>query len=266
MKTFKNQLIWLLLWIWLTFSLWAFAASNWYLWDLFTINSSWEYKLLWDEILDNTIDSSEIEDNTITEEDVIEDFKSPNSDNLDWLNSEQFLRSDENDTMTWTLTIDNLSYWIRSFWTTAWWYFKDSDSWIYSTLWISEYSLYGNWSIRLKWNSSNVYVTDWKKLATEDYVDSKLSSSNIYHESWEKTYWSTIFVPSWFSKSDCSIIVSTSIPMENDWAYKRSRHYSWRYTSVSNWWKVYTGYRSIQDWVLHQVTNWTLYYMLICSK
>lgn len=80
-KIIKWFIIWLIIWISL-FSVWVFASVSWagILWNLFeiiTINTKiwddeyvWQYRLLWDNIKNNTVDSSEIEDWTVKLEDL----------------------------------------------------------------------------------------------------------------------------------------------------------------------------------------------------
>ncbi len=53
-----------------------------------------------DNITDGTIDSSEIQNNTITEDDIIDSFKARDADKLDGLSSGSFIRSDADDNVT----------------------------------------------------------------------------------------------------------------------------------------------------------------------
>ena len=78
LKTHKSFFVWLI--IWLSFlSIWTFAAVTgaWTIWSLFELISidDWddvigEYRLSWDNIKNDSIDSSEVEDDSLTASDL----------------------------------------------------------------------------------------------------------------------------------------------------------------------------------------------------
>jgi hypothetical protein len=68
MKDFKKYIIWFIIWLLWVWTM-TYAAWNGTIGDLFTI--SWgHWVLIWDNIKDNTIDSSEIENGTIETDDI----------------------------------------------------------------------------------------------------------------------------------------------------------------------------------------------------
>jgi len=243
----KNISIWIIFWVWITLSFWVFAATtNWTLWELFNLLVSWtenwisissEYRLDWSNIKDETVTSYEILDWTITNDDISSSFIAENSEKLDLIDSSQFLRSDQSDTMNWNLTINGWTYWLKSYWSSYWgyfkdtdgswyayvgysnywikaywnsywWYFKDLDSTIYGVIWYRSYSLFWNGKIRVTWD---IY-TGWKKVATEQYVDN--NSWNEYTikvcGTWISTSCTSI-CPSWYT------YVTHVWPTDYDW-------------------------------------------------
>lgn len=72
-----------------------------------------------------------------------------------------------------------------------------------------------------------------------------------------------------FDKDDCSFMASAGLTMENDGAYKRSRHYSGWWEHHATGWQVFTGLRSVRGGSTGAptpVTNGKLSYMMICSR
>jgi len=284
MKKIKNIWIWIIIWAWLTLSLWAYAATNGTLWELFKLMPSGEYKLMWDNIEYNTVDSSEIENNsltsadlaadsvwsselannsvwslniinnTITETDISDSFKARDSNKVDNIDSTQFIRSDQNDTMNWVLTVQNWLNrvistdswrWIQSYWTDAWGSFYDVDSGSYSILWIAEYALFWKWEINLIWDINLTWdvSTWWEKLATEEYVD-----NNLWWDTWltceyindEVNNWNiTKYCSSWYTLVSCD---GYKVTFDDNGTYYESTYNKTLYSDhcrasgSSSWW------------------------------
>ena len=85
MKTIKSFIAWLIVWISLL-TIWAYASTTWTwtLWSLFELVTSltkswddyiWEYRLSWDMIKNDTVDTTELEDWTMEWEDLSQDLQ-----------------------------------------------------------------------------------------------------------------------------------------------------------------------------------------------
>ena len=268
----KNIWIWIIIWVWLTLSMWVFAATaNWTLWELFKLISWSEngisvsnvYRLEWSNIEDGTITGYEIDDGTITWDDISNTFvansaisanSADNADLLDNIDSTQFLRSDQDDTMNWVLTVQNWLNrvistdswrWIQSYWTDAWGSFYDVDSGSYSILWIAEYALFWKWEINLIWDINLTWdvSTWWEKLATEEYVD-----NNLWWDTWltceyindEVNNWNiTKYCSSWYTLVSCD---GYKVTFDHNGTYYESTYNKTLYSDhcrasgSSSWW------------------------------
>ena len=77
-KMYKNVLIWFIVWIsFLSLSTFAAVTWAWTLWSLFEEISGGVYKLVWTNIKDNTVETTQIKNGTIINDDifaVVSDF------------------------------------------------------------------------------------------------------------------------------------------------------------------------------------------------
>jgi len=189
MKKIKNIWIWIIIWAWLTLSLWAYAATNWTLWELFKLIS-------WSEngtVVSNVyrLEWSNIEDETVTSYEIDDDTITEDDIN------DSFIARDSN-------MLDGM----------------DSEDFLQSN-----HDDLMNWELSVTWD---IY-TKWKKVATEVYVDSKISSSISI--TWVITkYW-----PYWYTDSSAKNLGSHVYCSINKMWNAEDSHYCNVYKSWSTW-------------------------------
>lgn len=199
----KYIIIWLILWFLITWlNSYAATTQTWTLWELF--EKIWSvYRLVWDNIKDDTIDTTEIENNTLTVDDLWtnsvwndELIDAPLFNNINfewWLNiswtSKTFnvKSNDSNTIINSFLDKEGDNYWYV-YWDQNWNRFWLLDwSWNWSYLAVKDnftsfridddekMRLSVDWNITVKWQIKNVSTpTEPNDVATKFYVDTKV--------------------------------------------------------------------------------------------
>jgi len=187
----KKYFIWFIVWL-LSFCWVSFASDSWTIWALF--ENIWGYWFLkWENIKDNTVSWIKVENDTITEEDIIDTFKARDSDKLDGKDSNSNLlnKDDEIPTSNAVKTYVD-SRWINDLidWKYNWeslfiWHKWIKSTWIYNT---------AVWSLALLNNKTwNRNTAIWRATLTNNnswYRNTWIWFASLYYnETWHDNIW-----------------------------------------------------------------------------
>jgi len=206
-KNYKNFIWWAIVWF-LIVTAWVSATTNWTLWDLFKYELSsqdtwadWVYVLDWKNILDGSVDETEIELNSLTQDNLANDSVW-SGEIIDWsvwtseVLNDSLTSSDLAANSIWNSElVNNVNFNIR--WLTAnwdwlrvkwqnWLYFEDYGWWFHmtDTTWIRSFwnkHVYINKMLR----ADDWFQVDWKQVIWSDaWVEwDRIRQNSI--DSWE---------------------------------------------------------------------------------